>query len=563
MLLALLAPAAVRAQTTATAKPLPPREVFGLADDRPTPPAKPAPTAPSQRLGLALRAVPQVALAPVDLEALRAADKVRHDDGKVLRYGVGRAVRAAAQDGSWYRLADGRRLWVLDVASPGALGLRLHLRDLRLPAGAEIAVYAAADEPAAAGAAGRLALYAADQPGLGREVWTPTVLGERARIEYLAPAAGSAGLPFAIDRVQHLYLDPIARLFGKDAGSCNNDVSCYPEWANVAKAVGGLGTVFDDSSLFCTGQLLNDGAGDHTPYFLTANHCLSAPADASTAEVFWLYQTASCGGAPPSLATVPRSAEATLLATGVPSDFTLLMVEGTVPRNLFWAGWTAGAVPTGTHSAGIHHPSGDYKRISFGDRAQNPVCGGNNNNHVRVNWTNGVTEPGSSGSGIFRADTQQLYGQLHCGPSACDAAASDRNDAYGAFAATYPNISGLLAAGSDDTFAGNISCAAARGVPPGVYNNLVAKSAAPDWFRLKVDPGRTFTVSVNFNNSWGDLDLAVYLGCNPQPLATSAGSGNTESVTVINAGSTPVFFRWQVYLHDDTRNTYTMTVAVN
>src|SRR5436305_5945636 len=284
VLLALLAPAAVRAQTTATAKPLPPREVFGLADDRPTPPAKPAPTAPSQRLGLALRAVPQVALAPVDLEALRAADKVRHDDGKVLRYGVGRAVRAAAQDGSWYRLADGRRLWVLDVASPGALGLRLHLRDLRLPPGAEIAVYAAADEPAAAGAAGRLALYAADQPGLGREVWTPTVLGERARIEYLAPAAGSAGLPFAIDRVQHLYLDPIARLFGKDAGSCNNDVSCYPEWANVAKAVGGLGTVFDDSSLFCTGQLLNDGAGDHTPYFLTANHCLSAPADASTAE---------------------------------------------------------------------------------------------------------------------------------------------------------------------------------------------------------------------------------------------------------------------------------------
>jgi hypothetical protein len=533
-------------------------QVSGLADARAAASFDiPVLQAPSQRFRLDLGAVPQVALGPVDTAALLRADaeQSRRDLNKVLRYGIGRAVHAAAQDGSWYRLVDGGRLWALDVVSPGALGVRLHLSGLRLPQGAEIAVYAP-DDPA------RVTLYEGDQPSLDSELWTPTVFGERARVEVRFPAgaAGADGLPFTIDRVQHLYVDPVV----KAADTCNNDVTCHPEWAEVARAVGGIGTVAGEDSIYCTGQLLNSVAGDHTPYFLTAHHCLSTPREARASEFFWLYQTATCGGPPPSLSSVPRSARATLLSTAEPSDYTLLMVEGTVPRNLFWAGWTAAPVPDGTASAAIHHPVGDFKRISFGDRAHNPVCGGTNANHVRINWTDGVTQPGSSGSGLFRGDTHQLYGQLHCGPSSCDADPEDLNDSFGAFAATYPRIAGFLAKGSDDLFEDNDLCMKASRVAPGTYTKLVVKGVDPDWFRLQVPPGRTLTVTVNFTRDWGALGLRVFTDCKSAAAVRSPDdTGNTQTVTYINRGSGTVTARWQVFLRDDTRNSYTMTVALH
>jgi lysyl endopeptidase len=555
-LLAVLAGAGAmpaRAQTSPSASP----QAFGLADDRAASPVESLQSAPSQRLGVALGAVPQVALAPVDAGLLLREDaaRARRDMNKVLRFGIGRAVRAAAQDGSWYRLADGGRLWALDVVSPGALGLRLHLADLRLPRlrqGAEIAVYAP-DAPE------RVTLYAGDQPSLDGDLWTPTVFGERLRLEVRLPAGATEtdSLPFTIDRLQHLYIDPIA----KASGSCLNDVTCHPEWAQEARAVGGVGIVNQDS-LYCTGQLLNTVAGDRTPYFLTANHCLSSQREARTAEIFWLFQTATCGGAPPSLAAVPHSSGATLVATGTASDFTLLMIEGTVPRNLFWAGWTAAPVPNGTASAGIHHPAGEFKRISFGDRAHNPVCGGTNANHVRINWTDGITLAGSSGSGLFRADTHQLYGQLHCGPSFCGADPEDLNDSFGAFAFTYRSIGKFLARGSDDVFEDADLCQNAGRFAPGTYRNLIVKSTDADWYRAKLGAGQTLTVTLQFTRDWGTLAARLFAGCGQPLLAVSDGTGNTRTLTYTNKGTAPVTVRWQVYQIDDTRNSYSMTVKV-
>jgi lysyl endopeptidase len=541
-------------------------QTFGSADDRQAPAfEEPLRSAPSLRFGLDLRSVPQVALPPLDVQALLREDEVRaRDMTKALRYGVGRAVHAAARDGNWYRLPDGGRLWVLEVVSPGALGVRLHLADLRLPRAAQIAVYAPND-------LSRTTFYDGDQPSLGNDVWTPTVLGERARIEvHLPPGSVKPGqaagrLPFTLDRLQHLYLDPVAKTAGGKAGACHNDVSCYPEWADVARAVGGLGTIFDNNSLYCTGELLDSGLGDHTPYFLTANHCLRTQTDAHSAEVFWLYQTATCGGPAPSLSTVPRSGVATLLSTGVPSDYTLLMIEGALPRNLFWAGWTAAPVDNGTASADIHHPGGDYKRISFGDRSTQPaLCESVLSDHVRVNWTSAPTEPGSSGSGIYRSDTHQLYGQLHCGPSACGDTSPDTfYDVFGAFSSTYPHIASLLAGGSDDSFEPNETCEVARRAAVGTYQNLIVKDVDPDWFRLNVPAGRTLTVTVNYTRDWGNIGIRLYGDCNATvPLVIANGPGNTQTVTIKNTGSAAAFYRWQVFLRNDTRNSYTMTVSV-
>lgn len=553
-------------------------QTFGLQDVRGTlKAAKPARQTPSQRLSLDLAAVPEVRLGALDLDRVFAEDKANAAvvNTKVLRYGIGRDVRLSAADGNWFDLEDGARLWVGDVAATGAIGLRLHLAGLNLPHGAEIAVYAPSELDARSRylKTGEVSAPAIDFVSAGsalkadRGVWTSTVLGDRARIEYFVPAGGAGReLPFTVDRLQHLYLDPVAATRDgardKAAGSCHNDVTCHPEWGDIARAVAGIGAI-GQNALFCSGQLINSQQNDFTPYFLTANHCLATQGEAESVEVFWFYQTGNCGGNPPSLGSVQRSRGTTLLSTNSTSDYTLLLIEGTLPAGVLWAGWNAGRLNDGVGATAIHHPSGDYKRISFGDKGSGEhFCGAsfiNDSNHVKIDWTDAPTEPGSSGSGIFRNDTQQLFGQLHCGPSACG---RETNDSYGSFAVTYPRIKTLLKGGSDDKTEQNDTCAKAKLAKPGVLGNRIVKLTDQDWYKINVPAGKTVTVEANFAHGNGDVDLKIFTSCKSDALASSEGSEDFEGLEVTNAGRKAAFVWVQVYLADDVRNSYDLGVSV-
>ncbi|HEV8582958.1 MAG TPA: hypothetical protein VGX68_28155 [Thermoanaerobaculia bacterium] len=545
---------------------------------------KPVRPTPSERTGLDLGLVPEVRLKALDTDALLREDLKSEREGftKVLRFGLGRDVQVAAVDGNWYDLPEGKRLWVAEVASTDALGLRLHFKDVRLPAGAELAVYApAASDP------GRgivkigsprfdpdryVEFYESASPAAKRgEFWTGTLFGDKARIEYLAPAGAAAdALPFAVDRLQHVYRDPVAlqaKSLAKAAGACENDVTCFPEVADVSRAVSGVGFI-GSNSLFCTGQLLNINgkAADFTPYWLTANHCMSDQVDAGSAEFFWLYQTASCGGAPPTLSSVPRSQGATLLSTNPLSDYTLLLIEGALPPDLVWAGWTSKEPANNTDAVAIHHPSGDFKRVSFGFKGaavaecfRFPGFGGRK--LVRTDWTNAVTEPGSSGSGIFRQDTQQLYGQLLGGPSACGAAPEDLFDCYGSFATTYTKVKNFLKGGPDDKSEQNDTCVKARVIKAGTLGSRIVKVTDEDWYKIQVKGGQTLTVDLSFANANGDVDVQFFGACNQEPVATSDGTTDNESVTVQNVSSRPVFGYIRVFLANDTRNNYDLSAS--
>ncbi|HKV11591.1 MAG TPA: serine protease [Thermoanaerobaculia bacterium] len=554
-------------------------QTFGLKDIRGSfKSGKPAPQTPSQRLGLDLVSVPEVRLAAPNLDRIFAEDKAAREvtGTKALRYGVGRDVQLSAVDGNWFDLADGAKLWVGDVASTDAIGLRLHLTSLNLPQGAEIAVYA----PSELDARSRyLKTGEVSDPFIDffrsgsalkadKGVWTSTVVGDRARIEYFVPAgAEGRNLPFTVDRLQHLYLDPVAAVtkseWEKAAGPCHNDVTCFPEWGETAKAVAGIGAI-GSNALFCTGQLLNNQKQDFTPYFLTANHCLESQGEAESVEIFWFYQTSTCGGAPPSLSSVPRSRGTSLLSTNSTSDYTLLLIEGAVPPGVTWAGWNAGKVNDGVDVTAIHHPRGDYKRISFGNKVSGThFCGTsiiNDGNHVKIDWSDAPTEPGSSGSGIFRNDTHQLFGQLHCGPSSCS---SESNDSYGAFFLTYPRIkSYLVQGGSDDKTEQNDTCAKAKLAKPGTLGNRIVKVTDQDWFKVNVPRGKTATVRARFANGDGDIDLKAFGSCKGGAVATSEGDGDVEEIQVTNNGRKAAFVWVQVYLFNDVRNSYDLEVSV-
>jgi len=535
---------------------------------------------PSERAGIPLVAVPEVRLQAVDRDALLKEDALneRMHTTKITRFGVARGVTVAVGDGDWYDVGGGAadgKLWVADVVSTEAIGIRLHFKDVRLPAGSELAVYSPADKT---GAGGTLKngfpafdperyserFQGSEAQALRPDFWTGTLFGERVRIEYLAPAGASAELPFAVDNLQHLYVDPVDKVArslvrNKAAGNCHNDVSCFPEWADVAASVSVIAIIEGGGTGFCTGQLLNTQAGDFTPYYLTAHHCLSTAQDAANTEFFWLYQTHNCNGNPPSIQSVPRSEGATLNSTGANSDYTLLTVDGALPDDLFWSGWTSARIADGTDAACIHHPSADFKRISFGFKDESSACP-DTTNFVRISWTDGPTEPGSSGSGVFREDTQQLFGQLLGGPSACG---SETFDCYGAFAATYPKVKTLLNAGSDDSSEQNDSCTKAKGVPKGTLRSRIVKVLDTDWYKISVPAHKTVTIHLSFLNSNGDIDLDFFGStCGGDPLFTSRSEDDGETLRLTNTGSKAALAIWQVYLASDTRNTYDMTVSI-
>lgn len=560
LLVALVLAAALAAARGAGAQGSPPVQIGGRAGIPATNASKPATDgAPfSVRYGVDVEGLaPAAQLPALDPAGLIEADAQATSGDKVMRTGVGREVTVRGNAGHWQRAGTHGWLWVADLVSPRALAVRLHIDQLALPPGAQLIVWAPGHPDLIAGP------YEGRGPSNDGTLWTRPVQGEHARVEVFVPGDGDrpADAPLVIDQLIHVYRDPLDKSAeGVDEGTCHNDVTCYPAWASLSRAVGRIDFVKSGSSYLCTGQLLNDLNGDLTPYFLLANHCFNTQASAASAVIYWDYQTSSCNGTVPSLGAVASSSVCTWLSSGAASDYTLVMVEGSLAGAVvYWAGWTTAGQSDGTAVTGIHHPGGAYKRISFGNKASNTTCGGGD--HLRVNWNSGVTEPGSSGSGIFTDAGQYLIGQLHCGTSACGAVASDQHDDYGAFSTTYGSISGYLAAGSDDALENNDACASAHATAPGYYPGLIVKSTDPDWYSINVPGGSHLTVTLSFTHAYGDIDCQLWNGCGGSVLATSAGVSNTETINWDNVGgATTVYLN--AYLYSDVRNQYDMNVAI-
>jgi hypothetical protein len=233
------------------------------------------------------------------------------------------------------------------------------------------------------------------------------------------------------------------------------------------------------------------------------------------------------------------------------------MVEGALPDGLFWSGWTNAQIANGTPATAIHHPSGDYKRISFGEKAENSICG--SSGLLRINWNDAPTEPGSSGSGIFRDSDQKLFGQLFFGESRCGL---ETWDCYGAFTTTFPRIKNFLRGGSDDKLEQNDACKQAKNVKTGLTGGRIVKVTDSDWYKISVPAGKTVNISLDFDNSRGDIDVKTFGSCNGGELSSSLGSTNKETLSVKNEGGKASFVYWQVFLANDTRNGYDMTVTI-
>ena len=141
-----------------------------------------------------------------------------------------------------------------------------------------------------------------------------------------------------------------------------------------------------------------------------------------------------------------------LIASGgaAEGDFSLVLLTD-VPAGTTFAGWDITDPPLSTALTGIHHPSGSWKRISFGERvgdATNDVGGVSapGNLYLQVQWDKGRVEHGSSGSPLFSAPGvvagSASYAELLSDGTACTVNPSVSG--YSRFSNTYAHVHDYL-----------------------------------------------------------------------------------------------------------------------
>jgi hypothetical protein len=239
------------------------------------------------------------------------------------------------------------------------------------------------------------------------------------------------------------------------------------------------------------------------------------------------------------------------------------MLSGTIPNGVWWNGvaWIP-SVAEGSTIVGIHHPRGTYKRISFGvvDDLQETCSVTLLTEGNRTDFNIGLTEKGSSGSPLMLGDGRTV-GVLSCG--ATDATCSDEWSIYGRWGSAMGALQFHLAAGPDDNYEDNDTCAQARSLDSffnGSLTGLVVNTTDEDWYSITVPAFGSVTFGAGFQHSNGDVDLRLHSACGTM-LAASGGLANYESLSWTNNNATPRVVQLRVYLASDVRNNYFLDFA--
>ena len=349
--------------------------------------------------------------------------------------------------GSWKILPNGDKIWQLVIECKDALTVNLLFQNFHLPKGAYLYLYDI-DQT------NRVGAYTSNNNRTDGELGSELVHGEKIIVEYVEPADVKESGRFTISNVIHGYrtLAPIEKNLLRalnSSGDCNIDVNC-PLGNGWDSEIRSVAMIVVGGSGICTGALVNNTCNDGSTYFLTANHCLGGSTGSWAFRFNWESPpgTESCattaGSVDPGPPYDQTANGATILVNSAASDFALLEINNMTLTNAqnwncFYAGWDASDLTTVTQATGIHHPSGDVKKICRENDAPYHSTNGGAATWYITQWEQGVTEPGSSGSPLFDQN-HRIIGQLYGGAAACAGTVNNNQyDYYGRMGVSWNN----------------------------------------------------------------------------------------------------------------------------
>lgn len=367
--------------------------------------------------------VPIEKMPPLDMKAIHAEDAAEEGKNIPPRFGFPIQVNLDQNSkGVWKNLPDGGRLWQLLIYSPEALSLNLNYSKFFLPEGATFFVYNPDTKE-------KLGAFSSRNNHTNGTFATGFTKGDKVLLEYYEPANAIGKGVICVNEVIHgyRYIKDMLKDFG-DSGSCNNNVICplSAGWEDQTKGVAMLLT--SGNSRFCSGSLINTTVQNCTPYLLTANHCVSTVSAGSTVNYIFMFNYNSPQCTPSQDGPTNQTVQgATCVAKATESDFALFELNDNPADfyDVYFNGWSISQTPSSA-AVGIHHPSGDVKKISFENDPLTQGAWSSIISHWIVNdWDSGTTEGGSSGSPLFNSD-KRIIGQLHGGGAACGNNLSDK-----------------------------------------------------------------------------------------------------------------------------------------
>lgn len=392
----------------------------------------------------------KVVLDSLSKESIEAESSGSQGPGIPLKIGLGREMDRLKTTEytmgrlNWQDMAQGGKMAAISITSPQATGLRLGVLIESLPAAAILRFYSQKSDDAIEVSGAdilkliKLNVDAGDKTENARIYWSPLIAGEEVTVEIDLPTGTDpAAVSISIPRLSHMYKTlkapggGLAEEVGQ-SGSCEIDATCYSDWSNESKATAQMTYTrsSDGTSRLCSGTLLNDRASDFTPYFLSANHCISDQTTASTLITNWFYRSASCNSGTLNPSYRVLSSGATLLYQSADTDTSFMRLNSAPPAGVTFAGWAP--AQTGVSVTGVHHPQGDLQKISFGsvqayasctfDAVKDVFyCANTLGGSLGIVFSTGIVEPGSSGSGLFMMNNGRHYliGQLSASNLSC------------------------------------------------------------------------------------------------------------------------------------------------
>lgn len=400
--------------------------------------------------------VPTQFIAPPNMEQLKAEDLQRDRNGQFYRIGVASYTNVTpANAGLWTTLANGDRLWQLKINAPGAEALSFIFETFKLYDDASFWVQSSD------GTLLRKKLTKADVLDHFQQ-HIALCFGDEMVLNLLEPK-GTKASEFKLEQVMYGYRstgNPSVQKIN-ESDNCQVNVNCSPEgnnWQDEKRGVARILVVDGGNQGWCSGSLVNNLAQDCKPYFLTALHCgvTSTTSNFNNWKFYFRYEATGCTN-PSTAGTLDdylitgcvKKATSNDGGGDSGSDFLLVQLgsaanEATTVStlksanfNAYWNGWDANNTASNA-GVGIHHPSGDIKKISA--YTSNTTTAGWNGNglqsHWQLSWSatangHGVTEGGSSGSPLFNFNggNSRIIGTLTGGSSYCTATSSP--DYYG------------------------------------------------------------------------------------------------------------------------------------